>query len=75
MRILFVGDVIGRTGRNAIAEHLPNVKRGWKLDLAVDDDEIELPATLHSGQVLGDSIAARPADYVADEENPQINRS
>ena len=39
MRILFVGDVIGRTGRNAIAEHLPVVKRGWKLDLVVVNGE------------------------------------
>ena len=39
MRILFVGDVIGRTGRNAIAEHLPAIKRGWKLDLVIVNGE------------------------------------
>jgi metallophosphoesterase (TIGR00282 family) len=39
LRILFVGDVVGRSGRNAIAEHLPAVKRDWKLDLVVVNGE------------------------------------
>ena len=39
MRILFVGDVVGRSGRNAIAEHLPIIKRDWKLDLVIVNGE------------------------------------
>jgi 2',3'-cyclic-nucleotide 2'-phosphodiesterase len=39
LRILFVGDVVGRSGRNAIAEHLPVVKRDWKLDLVIVNGE------------------------------------
>jgi calcineurin-like phosphoesterase len=39
LRILFVGDVVGRTGRNAITEHLPAAKRDWKLDLVVVNGE------------------------------------
>src|ERR1700754_450828 len=39
LRILFVGDVVGRSGRNAIAEHLPAAKRDWKLDLVVVNGE------------------------------------
>ncbi|ETR78385.1 metallophosphoesterase [Afipia sp. P52-10] len=39
MRILFVGDVVGRSGRNAIAEYLPDAKRDWKLDLVVVNGE------------------------------------
>ena len=39
MRILFVGDVVGRSGRNAIAEHLPGARRDWKLDLVIVNGE------------------------------------
>ena len=39
MRILFVGDVVGRSGRNAIAEHLSAARRDWKLDLVVVNGE------------------------------------
>ncbi|HLG84720.1 MAG TPA: TIGR00282 family metallophosphoesterase [Bradyrhizobium sp.] len=39
MRILFVGDVVGRAGRNAIAEHLPRLVRDWSLDLVVVNGE------------------------------------
>ena len=35
MRILFVGDVVGRAGRTAISEHLPGMIRDWALDLVV----------------------------------------
>ena len=39
MRILFVGDVVGRAGRSAIAEHLPGLIRDWSLDLVVVNGE------------------------------------
>ncbi|HSY56028.1 MAG TPA: TIGR00282 family metallophosphoesterase [Bradyrhizobium sp.] len=39
MRILFVGDVVGRSGRNAVAEHLPKMIRDWSLDLVVVNGE------------------------------------
>ncbi len=39
LRILFVGDVVGRSGRNAIAEHLPGMIRDWSLDLVVVNGE------------------------------------
>ena len=39
MRILFIGDVVGRTGRTAIAEHLPGLIRDWKVDLAIVNGE------------------------------------
>ena len=35
MRLLFVGDVIGRAGRAAIAKHLPEIRRAWALDCVV----------------------------------------
>ena len=39
MRILFVGDVVGRSGRAAIAETLPGLIRDWKLELVVVNGE------------------------------------
>jgi 2',3'-cyclic-nucleotide 2'-phosphodiesterase len=39
LRILFVGDVVGRAGRTAIAEYLPGMIRDWALDLVVVNGE------------------------------------
>lgn len=39
MRILFIGDVVGRTGRLAVYEHLPKLIAAWKLDLVVVNGE------------------------------------
>ncbi|MGJ4926990.1 TIGR00282 family metallophosphoesterase [Bradyrhizobium sp. HKCCYLS2038] len=39
MRILFVGDVIGRTGRSAVSDHLPGLIRDWALDLVIVNGE------------------------------------
>jgi 2',3'-cyclic-nucleotide 2'-phosphodiesterase len=39
MRILFVGDVVGRSGRTVVYERLPGLVRDWKLDLVVVNGE------------------------------------
>src|SRR2546423_6388746 len=39
MRILFVGDVVGRSGRAAVTERLPALKRDWKLDCVIVNGE------------------------------------
>ncbi len=39
MRILFLGDVMGRSGRAAITAHLPTLRRDWKLDFIVVNGE------------------------------------
>jgi len=39
MKILFLGDVVGRTGRNAISEHLPKLREDWKLDFIIVNGE------------------------------------
>jgi metallophosphoesterase (TIGR00282 family) len=39
MRILFVGDIVGRSGRNVVCERLPKLVRDWKLDLVVANAE------------------------------------
>ncbi|WP_438274000.1 TIGR00282 family metallophosphoesterase [Nitrobacter sp.] len=39
MRILFIGDVVGKTGRTAISGHLPALIARWKLDLVIVNGE------------------------------------
>jgi hypothetical protein len=39
MRILFIGDIIGRTGRTIVGTRLPGLIRDWKLDLVVANGE------------------------------------
>lgn len=39
MRILFLGDVMGRAGRRAVTENLPRLRRDWRLDFVVVNGE------------------------------------
>ena len=39
MKILFLGDVMGRAGRAAITTHLPGLRLEWKLDFTVVNGE------------------------------------
>ena len=39
MRILFVGDVVGRSGRSSVSERLPGLVSAWKLDCVIVNGE------------------------------------
>jgi metallophosphoesterase (TIGR00282 family) len=39
MRILFIGDIVGRAGRTIVLERLPGLIKDWKLDLVVINGE------------------------------------
>jgi metallophosphoesterase (TIGR00282 family) len=39
VRILFIGDVVGRSGRAIVGERLPGLVRDWKLDLVIVNGE------------------------------------
>ncbi len=39
MKLLFLGDVMGRAGRNAVAERLPRLSEDWRLDFVVVNAE------------------------------------
>jgi len=39
MKILFLGDVMGRAGRRAITENLPRLREEWRLDFVVVNGE------------------------------------
>jgi metallophosphoesterase (TIGR00282 family) len=39
MRILFIGDIVGRTGRAIVTDRLPGLIKDWKLDFVVANGE------------------------------------
>jgi len=39
MRLLFIGDVVGRAGREAVLNHLPRLRRDWALDCVIVNGE------------------------------------
>ena len=39
MRILFIGDIVGRSGRTIVTERLPGLVRDWNLDLVIVNGE------------------------------------
>src|SRR3712207_9491373 len=39
MRLLFLGDIVGRPGRNAVSERLPVLRERWRLDCVVVNGE------------------------------------
>src|SRR5258708_12353556 len=39
MRLLFVGDVVGRSGRTILLDRLPGLVRDWKLDCVIVNGE------------------------------------
>src|ERR1700686_3547526 len=39
MRILFIGDIVGRSGRAIVLERLPQLAREWRLDCVVVNGE------------------------------------
>ncbi|WP_407492126.1 TIGR00282 family metallophosphoesterase [Pseudooceanicola sp. MF1-13] len=39
MKLLFLGDIVGRSGRSAVIETLPKLRAAWKLDFVVVNGE------------------------------------
>ena len=39
MKLLYLGDVMGRAGRTAVAERLPGLRADWRLDFVVVNGE------------------------------------
>ena len=65
MRILFIGDVVGKSGRTAVTEHLPSLVKDWKL--------AEFIATMRTGidpngRELSRQMPWRPIGRMDDEE-------
>ncbi len=64
MRILFIGDVVGRPGLDAIAEHLPNAISAWKVDLAIVNGENSAGSGFGITEEIYNGLLAAGADAV-----------
>lgn len=58
MRLLFLGDVVGRPGRTAVAERLPALRERWALDLVVINGENAAGGFGITEQIYEDLLAA-----------------
>jgi metallophosphoesterase (TIGR00282 family) len=63
MRLLFLGDVVGRSGRNAVVEHLPALRAAWKLDCVVVNGE-NAAGGFGITEAICDDLLAAGADVV-----------
>jgi len=63
MRLLFIGDVVGRAGRKAIQERLPELRRRWALDFIVVNGE-NAAGGFGITEAICDEILAAGADCV-----------
>ena len=63
MRLLFLGDVVGRPGRAVIASHLPSLRQRWKLDCVVINGE-NAAGGFGITEAICDELLAAGADAV-----------
>ena len=63
MRLLFLGDVVGRPGRAAVANHLPSLRERWKLDCVVINGE-NAAAGFGITETICDDLIAAGADAI-----------
>src|SRR6516225_8146586 len=58
MRLLFVGDVVGRAGRAVLLENLPNLRRAWALDCVIVNGENAAGGFGITEAIVSDFLAA-----------------
>ncbi|WP_448951134.1 TIGR00282 family metallophosphoesterase [Labrys neptuniae] len=63
MRLLFLGDIVGRTGRNAVIERLPGLREDWKLDAVIINGE-NAAGGFGLTEAIFDDVTAAGADVV-----------
>lgn len=63
MKLLFLGDVMGRAGRTAVIEKLPKLREAWKLDFVVVNAENSASGMGMTGRI-GVEIFAAGADVI-----------
>jgi 2',3'-cyclic-nucleotide 2'-phosphodiesterase len=64
LRILFVGDVVGKSGREAIRMHLPRCRADWRIDLCIVNGENAADQGFGITQPDYEEIVAAGADAV-----------
>jgi len=63
MRLLFLGDIVGRPGRNAVIERLPSLRDRWQLDCVVINAE-NSAGGFGITEAICDEILAAGADAI-----------
>ena len=63
MRLLFIGDVVGRAGRNVLLEHLPSLRQRWRLDFVVVNGE-NAAGGFGITEAIADEFLAAGADAI-----------
>ncbi len=63
MRLLFLGDIVGRPGRAAVTEHLPQLRRDWRLDCVIINGE-NAASGFGITEAIVDDLLAHGADAV-----------
>jgi metallophosphoesterase (TIGR00282 family) len=63
MRLLFLGDIVGRAGREAVAERLPGLRDRWRLDCVVINGE-NSAGGFGITEAICDDVLASGADAV-----------
>jgi metallophosphoesterase (TIGR00282 family) len=58
MRLLFIGDIVGRSGRIVLGEELPNLRQAWKLDCVIVNGENAAGGFGITEAILADFLAA-----------------
>ena len=58
MRLLFIGDIVGRSGRIVLGEELPNLRQAWKLDCVILNGENAAGGFGITEAILADFLAA-----------------
>jgi len=58
MRILFLGDMVGRTGRTAVYERLPGLKRDLRSDIAIVNGENAASGFGNTRKILHETLEA-----------------
>jgi 2',3'-cyclic-nucleotide 2'-phosphodiesterase len=63
MRLLFLGDIVGRSGRNAVIDRLPGLRQRWRLDAVVINGE-NAAGGFGITEAIYDEVIAAGADVV-----------
>jgi metallophosphoesterase (TIGR00282 family) len=63
MRLLFLGDIVGRPGRNAVIERLPVLRERWRLDCVVINGE-NAAGGFGITEAICDEVLAAGADAI-----------
>lgn len=63
MRLLFLGDIVGRPGRNAVTERLPTLRERWRLDCVIINGE-NAAGGFGLTEAICDEILAAGADAI-----------